>query len=153
MTTKLYLDLNIYNRPFDDQRQARIRLETSAILILFGLLESGQYEAHWSFVLDYENSRNPVVDRAATIGRLALVCKHTTVPSDDIRALAHKLADLSSITALDALHLACAETGHCNYFVTCDDRLTRQAQQLVQNGQVQVKAINPVDLLRREALG
>jgi len=34
MPFNLYLDLNIYNRPFDNQRQARIRLETSAILIL-----------------------------------------------------------------------------------------------------------------------
>jgi len=38
------------------------------------------------------------------------------------------------------------------YSLTCDDRLVRQAQQLVRDGQIRVKAINPVDLLRREAL-
>ncbi len=28
---RIYLDINIYNRPFDDQSQVRIRLETIAI--------------------------------------------------------------------------------------------------------------------------
>jgi len=149
---KLYLDLNIYNRPFDDQRQGRIRLETSAILILFTALESGQHEGYWSFVLDYENSRNPMVDRAAIIQRLAQVCGHTIAPSENIRELAHRLAQVSSITALDALHLACANIGHCDYFITCDDRLIKQAQQLLQSGHIQVKAINPVDFVQEALL-
>jgi hypothetical protein len=148
----LYLDLNIYNRPFDDQRQARIRLETSAILILFALLEPGRHESCWSFVLDYENSQNPVPDRAATIWRLAQICRHRVIASDDIRELARRLIDSSAATPLDALHLACAEIGLCDYLVTCDDKLVKQAQMLQQGGQIRVRAINPVDLVRGEVL-
>lgn len=50
----LYLDTNIYKRPFDDQRQMRIRLETVAITMIFALIDYGQLSARWSFVLDYE---------------------------------------------------------------------------------------------------
>ena len=38
----LYLDMNIYKRPFDDQRQMRIRLEAVAITMIFALIEDGQ---------------------------------------------------------------------------------------------------------------
>jgi len=147
---RMYLDLNVYNRPFDDQMQARIRLETSAILILFASLESGQHEGCWSFVLDYENGRNPVVDRSATIQRLAQVCGHAVVPSEAIRRLAHALTEASNITAMDSLHLACANLGGCDYFVTCDDKLVKQAQRLLQDGHIRVRAVNPVDLIREE---
>jgi hypothetical protein len=48
----LYLDMNIYNRPFDDQGQMRIRLETTAITMVWALIQSGTFTAKWSFVLD-----------------------------------------------------------------------------------------------------
>lgn len=39
----LYLDMNIYNRPFDDQRQARVRLETLACQMMFELIQQGRF--------------------------------------------------------------------------------------------------------------
>ncbi len=36
---KIYFDMNIYNRIFDDQTQMRIRFESIAIGILFELIE------------------------------------------------------------------------------------------------------------------
>ena len=41
---KLYFDMNIYNRIFDDQSQIRICFESMAIDILFELIEKGNYE-------------------------------------------------------------------------------------------------------------
>jgi len=146
----LYLDLNVYNRAFDNQRQARIRLETSAIVILFALLEAGWHQGCWSFVLDYENSQNPAPDRAATIRRLAQLCRHSVTVNENVRALAQRLTEVSAVSPLDALHLACAETGGCDYLVTCDDRLVKQAQQLRRGGHIRVRAVNPVDLVRGE---
>lgn len=40
---KLYLDVNIYNRPFDDQIEARIRLETIAIFSILQKIKSGDF--------------------------------------------------------------------------------------------------------------
>ena len=39
---KIYLDTSVYNRPFDDQRQTKIRLETEAFL---SILEKNRREA------------------------------------------------------------------------------------------------------------
>ena len=51
--------MDVYNRAFDDQSQIRICLETMAIDILFELIERKDYELVWSFIPEYENSRNP----------------------------------------------------------------------------------------------
>jgi len=39
------LDMNIDKRPFDDQNQMRIRLETVVTTMIFSLLESGRLAA------------------------------------------------------------------------------------------------------------
>ena len=54
----LYLDLNCFNRPFDDQTQERIARETAAVFaVLDGL--SGIDQLAWSAVLALENSAAP----------------------------------------------------------------------------------------------
>jgi len=42
--------MNVYKRPFDDQRQMRIQLETVAITTIFALIENGDLSAQWSFI-------------------------------------------------------------------------------------------------------
>jgi predicted nucleic acid-binding protein len=147
--TTLYLDMNIYNRPFDDQGQMRIRLETTAITMIWALIQSGTLTAQWSFVLDYENSRNPFVERSAFARYLAQACEGTIEPNDEIRELARGLERLE-IRGRDALHLACAEWSGCDYLVTCDDLLVRQGKRLIEAGELRLQVINPVDLLREE---
>jgi predicted nucleic acid-binding protein len=144
----LYLDTNIYNRPFDDQGQMRIRLETTAITMLFALVEKGDLIARWSFVLDYENSRNPFPERRYFVEHLAKACSSTIEPDPSIRTLAQSLADNHNVRGRDALHLACAERAGCDYLVTCDDRLVRQGRLLREKGALELQVINPVDLLR-----
>ena len=146
--TNLYLDMNIYNRPFDDQGQMRIRLETVAITMIFALIESGHFSARWSFVLDYENSRNPFPERRAYVRYLAQSCDSTVVPDESIRELAKRLSDQHRVRRRDALHLACAEWSGCYYLVTCDDRLIRQGERLRERRVLTVRVIDPIDLLR-----
>lgn len=38
---RLYLDVSCLNRPFDDQRQPRVRLESEAVLYIFGRINRG----------------------------------------------------------------------------------------------------------------
>lgn len=59
---KLYLDVNIYNRPFDGQWEVRIRLETIAIFSILQKIKNGDFGLLWSFMIDYENSMNPYDD-------------------------------------------------------------------------------------------
>jgi hypothetical protein len=56
---KVYLDMSVYNRPFDDQTQPRIWLETLALGIILQMIEAGEIELVSSSVLRYEHSRNP----------------------------------------------------------------------------------------------
>ncbi|MDR1811691.1 MAG: hypothetical protein LBQ87_02590, partial [Candidatus Fibromonas sp.] len=60
---KIYLDNCCYNRPFDDQSDIIIRLETEAKLFIQQKVKENALELVWSFILDYENSRNPFEDR------------------------------------------------------------------------------------------
>ncbi|MGF1519096.1 MAG: PIN domain-containing protein, partial [Nodosilinea sp.] len=38
---KIYLDTSIYNRPFDDQRQPKVFLETQAVILILQMVEAG----------------------------------------------------------------------------------------------------------------
>lgn len=144
----LYLDMNVYKRPFDDQRQMRIRLETVAITMIFALIESGNFSARWSFVLDYENGHDPVSERREFVQYLARCCESTIEPDEPIREFARRLSEAHEIRGRDALHLAIAELSQCDYLVTCDDRLVRQGQRLKEQGVLTVAVINPVDLVQ-----
>ena len=146
--TTLYLDMNIYNRPFDDQGQMRIKLETMAITMVFSLIESGLFSARWSFVLDYENSRNPFPERRAFVQHLSQICENTIEPNEAIKQLGQDLTHKHGVRGRDALHLACAEWAGCHYLVTCDDRLIKQSQRLRQTGNLTLQVLNPIDLLR-----
>ena len=46
---KMYFDMNVYNRVFDDQSQMRIRFEAMAIDILFEFIEKGQHTLVWIY--------------------------------------------------------------------------------------------------------
>lgn len=146
--TTLYLDTSIYNRPFDDQSQMRIRLETVAISMVLALIETGTFSAKWSFVLDYENSHNPFPERRAFVSYLARACDSIVEPDEAIRELARRLSEEHGVRGRDALHLACAELSRCKYLVTCDDRLIRQGQRLRENGTLMLRVISPIDLLQ-----
>ena len=130
----LYLDNSVLNRPFDDQRQPRIWLETLSFSLVLTLIEAGEATLIHSPIHDLENGRNPFPLRRQWVEKcLRLAAK--TVPLDaatKIRALA---LEQSGCKALDALHLASAEAAGTDRFLTCDDRLIRRysGQMVVQS--------------------
>ncbi len=64
---RVYLDNCCFNRPFDDQRQLRIRLETEAKLRIQEAVRSGAVQLAWSYILDFENMNNPFGERREAI--------------------------------------------------------------------------------------
>ena len=146
--TALYLDMNIYNRPFDDQSQMRIRLETTAVMMIFALVEQGLASAKWSFVLEYENGRNPFSERRGFVKHLASICSETIEPDPAIRELARCLAEEHGVRGRDALHIACAVHARCDYLVTCDDRLVRQGRRLRREDVLSLRIAGPIDVLQ-----
>lgn len=150
---KLYFDMNVYNRLFDDQSQIRIRFETMAINIIFELIEKGDYNLCWSFILEDENNSNPFVNRKNYIKLLSNICSEAINPEQEIKMIAKKIMDCSNIRVKDALHVASAIFSGCEYFITCDDKLVKMfnskkadLEHIINN----IKLFNPVDFLREE---
>jgi len=56
---KVYLDNCTYNRPFDDQSQIRISLESQAKLYIQRLIINREISLVYSYMSVYENSENP----------------------------------------------------------------------------------------------
>jgi hypothetical protein len=67
--TRVYLDASAYNRPFDDQTQPRIFLETQAVVIILQMVEAKAVDLISSSVLEYENSRNPYLIKQEATSR------------------------------------------------------------------------------------
>lgn len=139
---KLYLDMNIYNRPYDNQSQVRIKMETIAVFEILDMMQSGKAHIVWSFILDYENSLNPHTDIRLEIEHLASFAMETVEADESIKQLA-KTYESKGVKPRDALHLACAETSGTTYFVTCDDKLLNKQKVL----SLSVTLINPIDLI------
>jgi predicted nucleic acid-binding protein len=141
--------MNIYKRSFDDQTQIRIKLEKMAINSIFQLVEQNQYDIYWSFILDYENSLNPSIERQQAAIPLSTLCVETILPDETIQLLANKIELHSSIPPRDALHLSCAEFANCQYFITCDDKLIRRFNTLksMRALELKIEPINPIDFI------
>jgi len=73
---RLYLDTSVLNRPFDDQAQARIRLEMEAFLAILEKIEEGTVDLVGSTVLDFETEANPVPERRERIQSYLRLAKH-----------------------------------------------------------------------------
>lgn len=112
---RLYLDNCCFNRPFDDQSIAKNRLETEAVLIIQERILNREYELVWSYVLEYENSRNPYVAKRNDIRKWRALSACITEPDSVILDIAKSLKSYG-IKAMDALHIACAVCSECDYF-------------------------------------
>jgi hypothetical protein len=56
---KIYLDVCCLNRPFDDQTQHRIRLESEAVIAILDCCQSKDWQLVGSEVIDFEISQTP----------------------------------------------------------------------------------------------
>lgn len=122
----VYLDLCCYNRPFDDQRQTRVQMETQAKLHLQQLAKIGQVQLIWSYVLSYENSHNPFPSRRESIQLWRDISQKHIEGTDAILATGLQIERDYALKSFDAMHVACAISGGAHMFVTTDDVILRK---------------------------
>lgn len=139
-TMLLYLDLNCFNRPFDDQSQVRIARETEAVLSILQRIVDGVDQLVWSAVLRFENSQHPLLDRRNEIAHWGGLAAVNVATDRNVAMRAEELVE-TGLAPLDAVHLASAEAAACNCFLTCDDRLIRKGRNL----QLPFRLLNPVE--------
>jgi len=124
---KIYMDNCCYNRPYDDQQQMRIYLETQAKLYIQQFIVEKKLKLVGSFILRYENSENPNISNRDSIAQFfANAAEYVGSDNiEDIRTMADDFIT-QGIKMKDATHLACAIIAGCDYFLTTDDKLIRR---------------------------
>jgi len=142
---KIYLDACCYNRPFDDQTQDRVRLESEAVLLILVRVQRGHWELLRSDVLEYEVAQMPDRERYHRVMQL-IGCATHVVHLDETQIRRGEVLSSKGFGDYDALHLAAAEAGKANLFLTTDDRLLGAARRHAGELQVQVK--NPLTWLQ-----
>jgi hypothetical protein len=140
---RLYIDLSCFNRPFDDQTQARIHRETEALFGVLTRIAEGKDTLIWSWVMSFENDQHPKPERRDEIAQWETRSELSVAVSESLERRALQLAQLG-IAALDAAHLAAAEAGGADVVLTCDDRMRRRAGRL----RLALRVLDPVAYLR-----
>jgi len=118
LSLKIYLDNCCYNRPFDDQSQLKISLQTQAKLQIQADALSGKIE----HMLDFENGENPFEFKRNSIQKWEHIATSMIKTNDEITKTAKELKT-QGLGTMDALHIACAIYAKADYFVTTDDKI------------------------------
>lgn len=140
---RVYLDNCCYNRPYDDQSQLRISLETQAKIQIQGMIRNGELELVSSYVLLYENSNNPHILRQNAIRSFVkdyVSCYINMDQADEVKKLADEII-ATGIKTADAHHVACAILANSDIFLTTDDRLLKYKTE-------RIRLLDPTDFIR-----
>jgi len=143
---KIYLDNCCFNRPFDDQSQLRIRLETEVKLKIQEDVRAGLYDLVWSYILDYENNKNPFMDRQEQIRKWRSYAAIDIEEDEDVLKLA-TMVSRQGVRHFDALHIACAIRADANYFLTTDDGIIKRTHKISE-----VRIVDPMEFIKGVAL-
>jgi len=143
----LYLDVCTLCRPFDDQSQMRIHLETNAYYLILQAIRSAQYDMIVSPVhFEEVNAISDTQEKQEILTILATLGIQAQCDQVATRARAEDL-HTQRFGVADAAHVAFAEAT-AQVFLTCDDRLVKKCKR----EQVLVSVMNPVEFAIAEDL-
>jgi predicted nucleic acid-binding protein len=146
---KLYLDLCVYNRPFDFQGYDRIALESNAFIYLLEKIENENYSLVVSDALFYENNKNPNDQKKKQIfSYFKLAKENIKIDNFDIKR-AKELIKIG-FNEMDALHIAVAEKSKTDYFITCDDKIVKLYRK--HNNLIRTKISNILEFIALEVI-
>ena len=145
---RVYLDNCAYNRPYDDQSQARIELETQAKLKIQRLIKNGQIELASSYMSLYECGENPDQNKAALI--TDFINNHSSAfvslgKKEQVEQEAAKIME-TGIKYKDACHIASAICAKADYLISTDIRMLKYSTD-------KIRLINPIDFFFEEEEG
>lgn len=140
---RLYLDCCCYNRPFDDLTQNRVHDESDAVLSILNRSRTDGNIILGSKVLKMEIRKISDMGKQANVKMLYQMTSEYVPFSPDIQARAEQIQQESSIHNMDSLHIASAEAGNADVFLSTDDKLVRACQKL----NLRVRVMNPVSYL------
>jgi predicted nucleic acid-binding protein len=136
---RIYIDNCCFNRPYDDQTQLRIELETKAKLLVQHKIMNGTLELVISSMSRYENNKNPYDERKSAIGGFFKYAAEEVKSSPTVRADAKNLEN-KGLKTKDATHLAFAINAKCHHFLTTDDKVLKLKED-------RITIMNPVEFI------
>lgn len=141
---RIYLDMCSLKRPFDDQSNARIALETTAVLSILKAVADGRADAVRSIAHEAENLHNPDTRRSGAVGKWLETLNRLEETPPSVSGRTSSLYGFG-LGPLDAFHLAWAEHLKADVLVTTDDDFLAKASRPAVSGSVRV--LNPVSLV------
>ena len=126
----IYLDNCCYNRPFDDQTQERIHLESEAILMILQRRQAGIYRVVGSNILELEMERMHDAAKKQKVKELYKAADLHINYTENIKKRSKEIMVLSKIRTFDSLHIAAAEEAKADVMLTTDDKLEKMAEKL-----------------------
>jgi predicted nucleic acid-binding protein len=124
------------NRPFDDQTQTRIRLESEAVTMILARIDAGEWEQVSSRMAAIEVAAIPNAIRRRRV--LDLLPRGIMELTATVFSRARELI-ARGLAAADAVHVAAAESLRVDVFLTCDDRLLRRCERMPSRLRVDVR--------------
>ncbi len=147
---KIYLDTCCLSRLFDPSTQTRVAQEAEAVNHILTYCFSGHWYWIASDVLLDEVNRTPDLEERTQIKTWLTFADWTVHIGADEISRGIQLEALG-FKERDALHLACAESGEVNFFLTTDDRLLRRAKRY--RNRLHIHVENPYTWLRETENG
>ncbi len=135
----IYLDNCCFNRPFDEQNQVRVLLETEAKLVVQERIREGSLDLAWSFMMDFENEANPFEERRNSVSIWKHLASTNISESESVIERAESIIK-HGIKPKDAIHLSCAIEAQCDVFLSTDKGILNKANLISK-----LAIINPVD--------
>ncbi len=135
------MDVCCLNRPLDDSQQDRIRLESEAILSIYRKCRAGEWLLIGSEVIDLEIAKTPNIKRLEQLKLAISIAKEKIILVDEIKQRAIELTEIG-LKSFDAAHVASAEFGAVDVFLTTDDRLLKRV--ISYSDPLRVRISNPV---------
>jgi len=124
---RVYLDNCAYNRPYDDQSQPKIELETQAKLKIQRMIKAHQIELASSYMSLYECGENPDASKAELITEFINQQSTVFVSLKNKPAIEEKAKEImkTGIKFKDACHIASAIMAKADYLISTDIRMLK----------------------------
>lgn len=143
IVVRIYLDNCCYNRPYDDQNQVRVSIETEAVLYIQNLIKSGEIELVTSYMLDFENDANSSTAKKKAIDDFMKRYETVYVGTERTTSVNIIAKDVikTGVKTKDAVHVSCAILTQCDFFISTDNRLLKYKDE-------RIRLVSPCEFIR-----
>lgn len=138
----IYLDNCCLNRPFDDQSNDKVRMESEAVLTIIDRCEQGVWRFCNSDVLYDEIERTEDIFKMEKVLSLCNSATEYIELNEEIIIRAKELS-VEHIKTFDALHVASAEYIKADVFLTTDKKLINTCKRI----KTKIRVENPAKWL------